>query len=148
MGGMNSRRFVRWKVKYQRVTGYVSLATFVIVLYQLVRDLWSSPYLPWKPEDFGIFLLLALAAAGVLFGLLAQWDWMSVFPAEMGISHAKDPMFFSTAFRDATMLHRFHHDDSAIEMALRVMYFNVGREPEFTNALRLVREADVRDKSD
>jgi len=118
----------------------VSLATFVIVLYQLVRDLWSSPYLPWKPEDFGVFLLLALIAAGILFGLLAQWDWTSVFPAEMGISHAKDPMFFSTAFRDATALHHIHQDDPEIEAVLRVMYHNVGREPEFVNALRLVRE--------
>jgi hypothetical protein len=66
----------------------------------------------------------------------------------MGIGHAKDPMFFSTAFRDATALHHLHQDDDAIETALRVMYRNVGRETEFTNALRMVREAHVRDKGD
>jgi len=132
-------RFTRWKVKLQRVSGYVSLATFLIVLLQLVRDLYASPYVPWRPDDFTVFFLLAIALSGAVFLLLAELDWRLVFPAEIGVSHSRDPMFFSTAFRDAAVLHGLQGDNPQTESILRNMYRSVGREREWDEALEMVR---------
>jgi len=83
--------------------------------------------------------LIALLIVVVVGTVIAELDWRLVFPAEMGVSHSKDPMFFSTAFRDATMLHYMNQENGTIETALRAMYRSVGREDEWNMALRMVR---------
>jgi len=132
-------RFARIKTKLQRVTTYVSFATFAIVLYSLIRDLYASPYIPWKPE-FPIFLLTALMIVGVTLFILAEIDFNHVLSSEMGVQHNKDPMFFSIALRDASTLALWFNDDIEIESAYRIMYRSVGREQAWETALELVRK--------
>lgn len=134
-------RAVQWKVKLQRMAGYLGLGTFAIVLYQLLRDLYASPYVPWKPENFYIFFAAVVLLAGGVLIALAEFDWRFIFPREIGVQHLKDPMFFATAFLDANILRTFSRGSVTyknVEARLRVMYRSVGREPEWDEALRLL----------
>lgn len=136
---LKTTTLARWKVKYQRATGYIALGTFVIVLYGLVRDLHASPFFPFR-MPFWVFILVffGLAAAGIV--ILADLDWRFIFMNEQAQSTLKNPLLYTIIFQSAWLLTHHGKPVNDLEERLRQAYRNVGVEEEFDRALRELRQ--------
>ncbi len=125
----------RWKVKYQRATGYIALGTFIIVLYGLIRELHRSPFFPIQLE-FWMFVLIffGIAFAGII--ILADLDWRYVFKNEQAQNVLKSPLLYTMMFQSAWLL--VHHDGNTatLEENLKAVYRHIGVEDEFEGILR------------
>ena len=131
-------RFARWKTKYQRATGYVALATFLIVLYQLVRDLYASPYTIWKPT-FPVFAVAAFGLAIAAIIIIAELDWRFVFAHEQAQTNVKNPLMYPMIYWSVWMLTHSptiqRKDHPEIEQRLRETFRAMDAEDLFNQLL-------------
>jgi uncharacterized protein (DUF2062 family) len=129
------RRFARWKTKYQRVAGYVGLATFAIVLLQLIRDFYTSnPYFAFGLE-FPVFAAFALGIAVLGIVILAELDWRFVFAHEQAQTNIKNPLMYPMVYWSAWMLtHSSHHPE--IEAKLRETFRGMDAEELFDSLMK------------
>jgi hypothetical protein len=125
--------FARWKVKYQRATGYIALGTFIIVLYGLIRELYASPYFPFKP-DFALFTLLFMGIAFALIVAIAELDWRYMFKNEQAQIVTKAPLLNVIVYQSAWMVNQ--NPNPVLEQMLRQTFRSVGAEKMFNDTLR------------
>lgn len=128
----------RWKVKYQRATGYIALGTFVIVLYGLVQNLHASPFFPLQmPFWMFVVLFFGLAAVGII--ILADLDWRYIFLPEQAQGILKNPLLYTIIFQSAWLLAHHERPTEEMEEKIREAYESIGVEKEFQDVLRELR---------
>lgn len=136
---MKTDTLARWKVKYQRATGYIALATFLIVLYGLIRELHASPFFPIRME-FWMFVVLFFGLAAIGIVILADLDWRYIFLKEQAQGILKNPLLHTIILETAWFL--VHHDGpiDSLEEKMREAYRDIGVEQEFDEVLRELRQ--------
>ncbi len=136
---MKTSTLARWKVKYQRATGYIALGTFVIVLYGLIRDLHASPFFPLKLPFWAIVVLFfGVAILGI--PILAELDWRYIFKREQAQTILKNPLLYATIFQSAWLLVHHDTDIKELEGRLREVYRGIGVEEEFDDLLSRLKK--------
>lgn len=136
---MRTSTLARWKVKYQRATGYIALGTFVIVLYGLIRELHASPFFPLR-LPFWMFVLMFFGLAAVGIVVLAELDWRYMFLREQAQTVSKNPLLYPHMFQSAWFLAHHGKNLRFAEDRLREAYRGIGVEEEFDEILRQLRE--------
>jgi len=124
---------VLWKIKIQRVMGYVSLVNSSMILFLFAQQLHEWPFIK-NHISFKAFIITAylLGILGVL--IMAEIDWKFLFRREVGYNVSRNPIAITECLRSAYILHKMKEggiDISDVFEKLRLAFYLAGYEREF-----------------
>lgn len=139
---------VLWKIKVQRVMGYVSLANSSMILFLFAQQLYKWPFIK-NHISFKAFIITAyfLGILGVL--IMAEIDWKFLFKREVGYNVSRNPIAVTECLRSVYILHKMKEEGKDIGdvfKKLRLAFYLAGCEREFLEFWEILENEEESDE--